>query len=117
MYDVKGVMVNKCNLTKLKLFKISIKSAVLAGSDRTADSLSFLILFYLGETGEITSPNYPYNYPNNKLCTWTITGQPDRAIKVTFLSFDVEREWQDCNYDWVRAFRGLVTYDQQEIFK
>ena len=64
-----------------------------------------------GETGEFSSPNYPSNYPPNTLCTWTITGQPQKRIKVTFLDFDLQPGYYGyCSYDWVRAFRGNYSY-------
>ena len=76
--------------------------------------LSFMIFDVLGETGEFTSPNYPSNYPANTLCTWKITGQPGKKIKVTFLDFDLQSGsgyyGYSCPYDWVRAFRGSYAY-------
>ena len=62
-----------------------------------------------GDTGDLCSPNYPGNYPNNKLCTWTITGQPQKRIRVTFLDFDVQYG-DSCEFDYVRAFSGSNQY-------
>ena len=71
-----------------------------------------LSIVVLGDTGDLCSPNYPGNYPNNKLCTWTITGQPWKTIRVTFLDFDVQ--YGDfCQFDWVRAFSGSDQYGNQ----
>ena len=74
----------------------------------------FTIFNLLGESGEFSSPNYPSNYPANTLCTWKITGQPGKKIKVTFLDFDLQSGsgyyGYSCYNDWVRAFRGSYAY-------
>ena len=40
--------------------------------------------------GEITSPDYPSDYPNDADCEWHITVDPGFVIRLTFLEFDVE---------------------------
>ena len=77
--------------------------------------LSFINFNILEETGEFTSPNYPSHYPDNALCTWTIIGQPGKAIRATFIDFDVEYE-SSCKWDVVRAFRGREA-DGRRIFQ
>ena len=70
-------------------------------------------------SGEFSTPNYPNDYPSNTLCTWTITGQPGKVIKVTFLDFDLQQGVLGlyCPYDWVRAFRGSVANNGLNIFE
>ncbi|XP_074596985.1 cubilin-like, partial [Brevipalpus obovatus] len=55
---------------------------------------------YTGETGLIKSPNYPYAYPGSRTCTYHIRlpPQPARAIKLQFLSLDIEQQ-SDCVFD------------------
>ena len=40
--------------------------------------------------GEITSPNYPGNYPDDADCQWQITVDSGSIIRLTFVEFDVE---------------------------
>ncbi|XP_053093802.1 deleted in malignant brain tumors 1 protein isoform X1 [Pangasianodon hypophthalmus] len=40
--------------------------------------------------GEFFSPNYPYNYPNNARCTWTLLGGELQVVSLTFTSVDLE---------------------------
>ncbi|KAK6490670.1 low choriolytic enzyme-like [Huso huso] len=50
--------------------------------------------------GNITSPNYPFNYPNNMDCTWTLLAYEDEIIQITFISFDLQTGDQ-CNRDYL----------------
>ncbi|KAK1116353.1 low choriolytic enzyme-like [Acipenser oxyrinchus oxyrinchus] len=50
--------------------------------------------------GNITSPNYPFNYPNNMDCTWTLLAYEDEIIQITFISFDLQTGDQ-CDWDYV----------------
>ena len=43
-----------------------------------------------GLAGEIVSPGYPDNYPNNSVCEWTITGREGDRIRLTFTDFALE---------------------------
>ncbi|CAG0885915.1 unnamed protein product [Darwinula stevensoni] len=62
-----------------------------------------------GDSGSIVSPDYPKEYPNNSLCTWTILPQPptEYPIILTFEEFFLD-ESDDClsehvsisNFDW-----------------
>ena len=40
--------------------------------------------------GEITSPNWPREYPNNKQCIWQIVAPPQHKITVQFDKFELE---------------------------
>lgn len=50
-----------------------------------------------GESGTITSPNYPQNYPNNVKHTWCIQPASGSPATLHFDAFDTE-----ANYDFVR---------------
>ena len=42
------------------------------------------------ENGILTSPNYPYSYPENTECAWTISApQHSQIVKVQFVDFEV----------------------------
>ena len=53
------------------------------------------------ETIQIASPYYPFNYPNNLNMTWIIVAPPDQKIRITFHTFESER-----NFDYFRAGDG-----------
>ena len=51
-----------------------------------------------GLGGEIVSPGYPNNYPNNSICVWTINGRGGDRIRLTFTDFALE-DSPDCQLD------------------
>ena len=53
----------------------------------------------LGASGNITSPNYPNNYPSRVECLWVVT-VPTGSISIIFNDFLVE-DHSRCNYDFV----------------
>ena len=57
-----------------------------------------LILF---TTGEVTSPNYPNNYPNDLNKTQTIRVEEGLIISLQFKAFDILKYYWDstCSYD------------------
>ncbi|XP_014679602.1 PREDICTED: exoskeleton protein RP43-like [Priapulus caudatus] len=57
--------------------------------------------------GNMTSPMFPKNYPNNADCKWLFVAPAGKVVHVEFLSFNVELS-SDCNYD------ALVVYDGVE---
>ncbi|XP_064635870.1 tolloid-like protein 1 [Lineus longissimus] len=56
--------------------------------------------------GEITSPNWPDNYPSRKDCVWSFTAADGHRIKLIFNDFQLEPH-QECNYDHIELFDGL----------
>ena len=42
--------------------------------------------------GEVTSPNYPEDYPVNADCTLAIDGGNNVKLKIKFVSFEVEED-------------------------
>ncbi|XP_036403057.1 deleted in malignant brain tumors 1 protein [Megalops cyprinoides] len=57
--------------------------------------------------GRFTSPNYPYNYPNNVRCEWKIQARGDKTVYLHFLDFNLEGG--SCNYDSVSVYDGPST--------
>ena len=39
---------------------------------------------------EITSPNYPNSYEDNKLCTFSVQSEPGSQISVNFIDVDLQ---------------------------
>ena len=43
-------------------------------------------------TTDITSPEYPMNYPNNANCTWYIVATGDTRIELSIKESEIERQ-------------------------
>nr|AEP25603.1 bone morphogenic protein 1 [Holothuria glaberrima] len=56
-------------------------------------------------TGEITSPNYPDNYPKRKQCSWHIIATAGHRVELQFNEFDLEPH-QECAYDYITIYDG-----------
>ncbi|CAB3228775.1 unnamed protein product [Arctia plantaginis] len=61
----------------------------------------------IGDSGVITSPSYPFNYPRNKVCVYIIKTVPGKAIQLRFQDFDIEdNRYYSCRYDNVEVRDG-----------
>ncbi|XP_062437571.1 CUB domain-containing protein 2 [Rhea pennata] len=56
-------------------------------------------------SGEITSPDYPENYPNNAECRWSIRAAAGASVRLVFADFQVEND-DECSFDYVALFDG-----------
>ena len=56
-------------------------------------------------SGEIHSPSYPNNYPNNVDCSWMITVDEGHRVLFNFSDLDIERH-SDCMWDYVVVRRA-----------
>jgi len=69
------------------------------------------------QTGEVTSPNHPNNYPGSVECVWDIVVQDGYHVVLTFEGiFDVEAGaggTTQCYYDYVRLTSVLA--DDTEV--
>ena len=43
-------------------------------------------------TGDVTSPNYPTNYPVSQTCSFTITVSTGQSIVISFKAMDLEQD-------------------------
>ena len=50
-------------------------------------------------SGDITSPSYPNNYPDNTDCIYTISQSAGTVILLNFLSMDIYIHYRTCGYD------------------
>lgn len=83
-------------------------------SDYVASSAGFKISYQslcqitlLGDSGVIKSPGYPFKYPNNAVCEYTISTEPGKAIQLVFQDFDLEDYMHaNCQYDHVEIRDG-----------
>jgi hypothetical protein len=55
--------------------------------------------------GEITSPNYPQDYPDNTACSWDIQVEEGMSISLRFTDFHVQPS-QGCAADYVGVYNG-----------
>ena len=62
--------------------------------------------------GVITTPKYPGEYPLNVRCTWAITVQPGRAVRLQFKNFNFPTVVGGCTANHhVRIYLGGSTTD------
>jgi len=45
---------------------------------------------YTGVSGQILTPNYPIEYPDNLACSWAVKVSPSYRIKLFFQDFQLE---------------------------
>ncbi|XP_056384178.1 embryonic protein UVS.2-like [Hyla sarda] len=57
-----------------------------------------------GDSGELVSPSYPSNYPNNYNCSWLIR-TPNSQVFLEFKAFDVQSS-ANCSSDYIRVYDG-----------
>ena len=55
---------------------------------------------FWGVEGVIQSPNYPHPYPTREKCTWQITVPNGKVIKLTFDTFDLNKD-SKCELDYL----------------
>jgi len=57
------------------------------------------------ENVNITTSNYPSNYPDSFVCSWNIQAAEGKVIRLKFNDFDVEFN-RNCRYDFVQFLDG-----------
>ena len=45
-------------------------------------------------SGQLSSPNYPQNYPSNANCSWLINPSTPNLINLTFIDIIIENDQQ-----------------------
>ena len=58
------------------------------------------------ESGQLKSPEFPNNYPNDKTCYWTITVPFGFSLTLNFETFEVSINPAPCQYDYVEIRDG-----------
>lgn len=58
-----------------------------------------------GDEGNVTSPGYPLEYPNNRSCWYLINAEPGRVIVLRFGEIVLELD-EACAFDYVEIFDG-----------
>ena len=64
------------------------------------------------ETNEITSPNFPLEYPNDVRCAWKIIVQQGYLIELNIIELNIESENDECIYDWLE-YQNFDTADNK----
>ncbi|KAH9509838.1 hypothetical protein Btru_045374 [Bulinus truncatus] len=73
-------------------------TGVISGCNTNINSMS----------GYIVSPNYPRNYADRTVCTWTISAPTNTIISINIIDFNLQVATK-CNYDAVQVFDGSST--------
>ena len=55
-------------------------------------------------SGEITSPNYPENYPDNKEQEYKIVVAAGKRVELTIVEMAIEADGTDCPYDNLKVY-------------
>ncbi|XP_059158804.1 cubilin-like [Physella acuta] len=55
--------------------------------------------------GEIQSPNFPNSYPIGRT-SWDIPSIPNKLTTISFLDFEVQDDFEQCNYDTLKIYEG-----------
>ena len=59
---------------------------------------------------EITTPNYPRDYPGGKTCTWNLEVPTGYRIELRFIDFHLEgSSSSECRYDYLEIYNGRST--------
>ena len=66
----------------------------------------------LNETGNITSVNYPNNYPDDSVVTTLIEAPPGQTVTIAFSDFEVEYD-SSCDDDFLVIYDGSTTSDTE----
>lgn len=56
---------------------------------------------FTSPTGELSSPNFPSNYPNNRQCIYKIIVGVNMQIMLNFTDFNMEGSPPNCAFDYV----------------
>ncbi|KAM4689065.1 cubilin [Discoglossus pictus] len=62
---------------------------------------------YTGDSGTISSPNYPNLYPHNRVCEWRITVPLGKRVTLTINDLRIQDQ-EVCDYDYVAVYNGLL---------
>ncbi|KAI8513409.1 hypothetical protein Bbelb_100480 [Branchiostoma belcheri] len=93
-------LADKTDLSVLKIPGLNFRLKMSVCERLTADS------------GSISSPNYPDNYPDDHDCRYEISVTPPKVITLTFTDFDVEKD-----FDYVYVYDGNTTDSAFELAK
>ena len=117
------------NVNTIKLFVQQIKYFTKSWSwkDWRHNLFFFTFLFFFpgscghnftDRQGNLTSPNYPYSYPNNLNCLRTITATPGDYIYLYFTYFFVQGpySWYHSYWYGYYGYSSYCPYDYVEIF-
>ncbi|XP_053714419.1 cubilin isoform X1 [Synchiropus splendidus] len=82
-------------------------------TDSSVVDVGFMAKYYFsecgglqsGDSGSLSSPNYPNNYPGPSRCAWLIEAPEGHTITLTFTYFNLELH-STCTWDSLTIFNG-----------
>ena len=77
-------------ITELKIHRLSIILSVANSNDPCGVNKPLLVS--ASTLGEITSPGFPLDYPDDQDCQWHLQVDEGFVVRITFLAFDLEAE-------------------------
>ncbi|CAG5136893.1 unnamed protein product, partial [Candidula unifasciata] len=68
------------------------------------------------DSGVITSPGHPNEYPHGVNCTWYINVTPGLVIRLTFHMFSFENPTENtCVYDYVDIYDNSTMAEESRL--
>jgi cubilin len=104
-------LVKACGTNKPSVLKSTgNKMTVVFHSDSSEVKTGFLATWKsvaaasLASSGEISSPNYPKNYPDKLKKEWKITVDAGKKIELTIDDMNIEQDGTNCPYDSLKVY-------------
>ncbi|XP_063773280.1 discoidin, CUB and LCCL domain-containing protein 1 [Pseudophryne corroboree] len=91
----------------LTLLGISLSAPVMLLAETLVDGCGHTVPS--GESGTLTSKNYPGTYPNNTLCLITIKVPAGKSLYIKLADLDIESN--DCDSDYLKIYKGSSTVE------
>lgn len=65
---------------------------------------------FIHNSGTVTSPNYPANYPFNLYCVWYITAEEGQLVQFDLYDLHLENK-----YDTLKVYNGSRCVDESNM--
>lgn len=91
--------------------KVSIDGRIVTNSHAAVTCLFSLLGCggtFTASSGIISSPSYPFSYPNNQDCRYILTAQTGSRVSITFSRFSTQAGVTGCNTDYIQVRGHLI---------
>ncbi|XP_021476232.2 cubilin [Oncorhynchus mykiss] len=93
-------------MTVLFVSDISLATEGFSANYVSIDATTDCSETFTSPTGELSSPNFPSNYPNNRQCIYKIIVGVNMQIMLNFTDFNMEGSPPNCAFDYVEIRDG-----------